>query len=242
MMSASLMGCARKRAAAAPDPLSIFGSTLGLWLTHVTGVSGSPVSTWGDQSGKGNDATEATNQPTYTSGTGVIFDGSNDRLEVADDATLDATTTLIVGICVNPDVTTSNRVPICKSQTGSGTWSMQSNTTGMRWHAGTPGSNFGEISSALSAGVTSRIIVRYDGGGSGNSGRLRMYLNGSLQSPSYTGTIPATLTADSNSVWLGMYGNAAQFWDGVIKGAVIAIGHSTADQDITDLDTYLSTL
>lgn len=242
MMSASLMSCARKRASD-PTPATIFGGSLALWLTHVTGVSGSPVDTWSDQSGNGNDATSSGSlRPTYTGGTGVIFDGTDDVIQAIDDATLDATTTLIVGISVNPDVTTSNRVPICKSATGAGAWSMQTNNAAMRWHAGTPGAAFGEFSSALSAGVTSRIIVRYDGGGTGNSGRLKMYLNGSLQSPSYTGTIPATLSNTTDVVSLGSYTDALQFWDGVIKGAVIAIGHTTSDQDITDLDTYLATL
>lgn len=241
MMSASLMSCARKRSD--PTPATIFGGSLALWLTHVTGVSGSPVDTWSDQSGNGSDATAISSfRPTYTSGTGVIFDGTDDVIQASDAVTLDASTTLIVGISVNPDVTTSNRVPICKSASGSGAWSMQSNGSGMRWHAGTPGSAFGEISSALSAGVTARIVVRYDGGGTGNSGRLRMYLNGTLQSPTYTGTIPSSLSDTTNVVSLGSYDNSVQYWDGVIKGAVIAIGHSTSDQDITDLDTYLATL
>lgn len=68
-----------------------------LWLKADAGVTlnGSTVSAWADQSGNGNDAVQATaaNQPLYVAnqlnGEPVIrFDGSNDYLIIADDATM----------------------------------------------------------------------------------------------------------------------------------------------------------
>jgi hypothetical protein len=48
-------------------------------LVHTT-LSNGAVATWTDQSGSGNDFTEATNRPTKDS-TGVLFDGTNDVLK-----------------------------------------------------------------------------------------------------------------------------------------------------------------
>lgn len=240
MMSAGLMG-AWRRVGGSPTPATIFGASLAMWL-RPSGISGSPIDTWADDSGNANDATGTGTTRPANSGGYANFDGSDDYLQAADAASLDPSTLLVVGWVGTPDVTTSNRVPICKSNTTSGCWSFQTNTTGIRFHCGTPGVSFGETASALSASTAVRIIARYDGTQTGNSNRLKIYINGSLSSPSYTGTIPATLANTTNAVSLGCYANFAQYWDGLIKGAVIAIGHSTVDQDITDLDTYLGTL
>jgi hypothetical protein len=75
----------RPRAKGGFDPKSITG--LALWLDGASLASGS-VATWSDKSGNGRDATQTTpnNQPTTTTMNGrnaVLFDGSNDFLNVA---------------------------------------------------------------------------------------------------------------------------------------------------------------
>lgn len=73
-------------------PASISGCQLWLDAHQITGLAdGDPVATWADASGNARDVSEATNRPTYQTseinGLPVVrFDGSNDRLEGADNA------------------------------------------------------------------------------------------------------------------------------------------------------------
>jgi hypothetical protein len=55
-------------------------SGLVLWLDPSTGMS---EPDWSDQSGSGNDFTTAAGTPTFTPGTGIAFDGVDDRMECA---------------------------------------------------------------------------------------------------------------------------------------------------------------
>lgn len=72
------------------------GSNLALWLKADAGASsttdGAMVTTWSDQSGNGNNATEPTNAPAFANNSAdninfnpaLRFDGANDRLSVGD--------------------------------------------------------------------------------------------------------------------------------------------------------------
>jgi len=232
-----------KKAAEDPTPASIFGANLALNLLLANFNATTDV--WSDDSGNGNDASDVAVSGFTKDADGVIFDGAGNRLEIADDASLDgggALATLVVGLVMKPDVASGNNVPISKSTTGAGSWSTQTNATAFRFHCGAPGSAFGETAGVIGAGTAVRVIWRYDGGGTGNAGRLRCYVDGVEGSPSYTGTIPATLSNTTNKVLIGAYEGGAQLWDGRIKHVLMAVGHTTSDQDITDLDAYLATL
>lgn len=235
--SSMLLGSFRRQ----NTPDAIFGSALTLWLDAANGVVGSPVDTWEDRSASNNDVTSLFAWSKPSESPAVTFDGTDDFLIVNDNASLDASTQLIVGLVMTPDVITGARCPITKSATTSGSWSTQCNGAALRWHAGTPGTNFGEVSSFIAASTKVRAIVRYDGALSGNSNRLKIYKDGVIQSPSYTGTIPASLSNTSDAVVVGAYGDTAQYWDGRIQCVVMIKDYVASDDQITLLDNYLAT-
>lgn len=228
------------------DPRAIFGSNLIAWLAWNLGVSlGTPpeVAAWADQSGNGNDVLQSTAslRPLVASD-GVNFDGTDDNLARISNATLDVTSVLTVAIRVKPDVVTSNRCPVARSQTTSGSWSVQTNLDGLRFHLGTPGVNFGEALAMLAAGTERTFVWVFDGTQVGNANRLKLWRDGVAQTLSFTGTVPATVPSSSNTLSVGCFsGPSGQYWDGRIKGVVIARAAATDVQRVA-AETYLGGL
>ena len=67
----------------------------------------------------------------------------------------------------------------------------------------TVGSSYGATPSGLSNNNWAHLVLVFDGSGSGNSGRLKGYINGVEQTLSYTGTIPATTAAPNRAFRIG---------------------------------------
>jgi hypothetical protein len=59
---------------------------------------------------------------------------------------------------------------------------------------------FGYTDAGISVGAWTYVTMVFDGGQSGNSERLKIYLNGSLQSLTYSSTIPATTSNFSKNI------------------------------------------
>jgi len=226
-------------------PATIFAGALIASYDHRRKVSlgtGSQVVTWRDISRNGNDAIQGTSAQQPSQGpSGIDFDGTADNLACSSNGSLASGALLTVGLRMSPDVTTSTRVPVCKSQSTSGSWSVQTNGTALRMHIGTPGSTFGEVASALAASTERTYVWVYDGGGATNADKLKLWIDGVAQTVSFTGSIPATITATSDSLVLGMYADSAQYWDGKIKAAVMANAAATTAQR-TALEAYLGGL
>lgn len=223
-----------------PNPYSVFGSSLALWLDWQSITSDyDAFQDWLDKSVNTNDASQASSvlQPSI-SRFGARFDGTSQYMTIPDHTTLDALTNLTVAISLTPDIATGNVCPISKSATGSGAWSIQTSTDGLRFHCGTPGVNFGEASLVLAADVTGNYIWVYDGTQTGNSNRLKLYLNGIEQTLSFTGTIPSTLTNTTDAITLGAYSNPSQYFDGSIHSVAISLTSITQAQ-VTELNKYL---
>lgn len=231
------------RRQAVQTPTSILGANCVVDLQRGVGLgysSAPDVNAWADQSGTGNDFVALFTEPTDTGGAdGLDFNGSTHALECADDATLDVTTAMVLGIKLKPDVVTSNRVPISKGPSTGGSWSMQTNSAAMRVHIGTPGINFGEASSMLSAGTSAYFLVIFDGSQSTNATRLVMRRNGSAASFSFTGTIPASIPVGTDVLAIGRYANGVQYWDGKIAAVFMGNVVPSAGQ-ITALEAYLA--
>lgn len=226
-------------------PATLFGSSLIVWLeyTRVTMGSGSEVASIIDNGPKDNTVTQSTAslRPLLASD-GVNFDGTDDNLFAASNASLNSGAALTVAIRAKPDVITSNRVPFCRSQSTSGSWSIQSNLGGMRFHLGTPGTNFGEVAGALVAGTERTYVWVFDGAGATNADRLKLYMNGVAQTVAFTGTIPASVPGSSNSLSVGCFsGPSGQYWDGRIKAAIAANAILT-DAARADLERYVGSL
>lgn len=221
-----------------PNPFSAMGSDLALWLDWKDLARGT-VSSWVDKTVNANNAAQGTsgNRPLIAK-FGVRFDGTDDYMTITDHATLDATTNLTVGYCINSDDISGNKVPICKSSTGAGSWSVQSNAAKVRFHCGAPGSNFAETTNDISvADVSIGFIWVYDGSLATNADRLKLYVNGVQVDLSFTGTIPSALTATSDNITIGAYSNPAQYYKGAIHAIALSLTSLTQAQ-VTDLNAY----
>ncbi|MFA5072102.1 MAG: LamG-like jellyroll fold domain-containing protein [Candidatus Pacearchaeota archaeon] len=60
------------------------------------------------------------------------------------------------------------------------------------------------------------ILMVYDGTQTGNSNRLKGYINGTIQTLSFTGTIPAITQATSTNFNIGRVSNATRYFNGLI--------------------------
>ena len=218
-------------------PITIFGaSAVKMMMDYTLGVTlGTPpaVAAWADQTTNGNAGSQGTagNRPDLVA-TGLDFNGSTDSLVVADNATLDAVSSLIVAISFVPDVVTGNHCPITKSTTVTGAWGLQSSGAAMRMHFGAVGTAFSE-GGTMTAGALQSMIHEYDGGGVANEDKLKLYLNRTTaETLAFTGTIPATIVNSANAVKIGAWENDLQFFDGVIKRIAIIFATSTAAQRV----------
>lgn len=192
-------------AAFSPDDIS--GLVVWLAADEITGLSdGDPVATWSDLSGNGNDATEATNTPTYQTNEInslpiVRFDGINDEMHIADDATLDVSNITIFSVV---KLGSGGLAYICnKNYDGS------SVAYSLRGQADAANGNFaffngswhtsGQTTAIQNDGLFHVVAGRYDGS------TLEYLLDGSVDaSSSYSGSLPTTNT---QPLYLGMYKN-----------------------------------
>lgn len=68
---------------------------------------------------------------------------------------------------------------------------------------------------AISASTWTHVVWVYDGEGADNAARLKCWVNGSAQTVSFTGTIPASLASANPDILLGKRGGANQYLDGI---------------------------
>lgn len=215
-------------------PVTIFGSSLVAAFDYRRRVilSGSSVTTWQDHSRNGNTTAQGTSlqRPTLAAD-GVAFDGTDDNIACASNGSLASGASVTIGLRMKPDVATGNMVPFARSSSTSGGWSVQTNSTALRLHVGNPGTNFGEVASAIAAGTERTYVWVYDGLGATNADKLKLWIDGVSQSVTFTGTIPASVPAVSLSLSLGCFsGPDGQYLDGRIKAAFIANAVATTAQ------------
>lgn len=241
-------GLRGRRSGGAPTtiaPVTIFGTTLVAAFDYRrrVSVSSGAVVTVRDFSRNGNDVIQVTSgQRPLLAAAGFDFDGTDDNLACASNGSLASSASLTVALRMTPDVVTGNAVPFARSQSTSGSWSVQTNSAALRMHLGTPGVNFGEIASALAAGTERTYVFVYDGDGATNADKLKLWIDGVSQSVSFTGTIPTTVPASSNSLSLGCFsGPDGQYFNGKIKAAVMANAVATTTQRAA-LEAYLGGL
>lgn len=227
-------------------PIAIFGaSNVKLMLDYTLGVTlGTPpaVAAWADQSGNANNASQGTagNRPDLVA-TGLDFNGTTDSLTVADAASLDATTRLVVAMALTPDVVSGTHVPISKAPGGGGSWSVQTNGAAIRLHIGSAGINFAE-GGTMSAGTLQRMIWEVVGGGATNPDKVQQYLNSATATVlAFTGTIPTSIPVGADAVTLGAFGGGLQFFDGKIRRlALIVPSATTTAAQRARLDAWLA--
>jgi len=104
--------------------------------------------------------------------------------------------------------------------------------TSIYFHVNSSGSNQGNVT-APSTGAWTHISMVYDGSGSANADRLKVYFNGVAQTLSYGGTIPATTGTYSTS-YIGSRGDGTNEYNGFLDEFAIWNTALSADA-ITDI-------
>lgn len=208
---------------------------------------GSGTSTTYDNSGNGYDGTMngSMTEDDWVSGykgSSLEFDGSNDYISVSDNADLSPTAAFSYFAWVNQDSLNSDEAIGAKwTYSSDGGWALVVPGTGgflrafIADSAGDIGNNYGTTYSAVfSANTWNHIGVVYDGSGSTNADKLKIYLNGVEQNLDFTGTIPAT-TRDTNAdLRIGDFQNLSRFWTGKIDD-VRFYNHALSQFNIDEL-------
>ena len=224
--------------------LSVLNNTASLWLRYDLSLSGNAgqIMYWGDQTSNLNHATHSisSSSPSYRATQGLFFDGTDDRLRVKDATSLDSTTEMFLAFRAKPDILNSSRAWLAKSNSGGGSWSIQESSEYRMW-IGTPGVNGIAYPQAVApAGSWHTYVFIFSGSGAGNVERLRARVDGVDISGSFFGTIPSTITAGTDDLTIGSYGNNIQYFSGTMREIVLSNMIPTPQQilDIEKLLTY----
>lgn len=136
------------------------------------------------------------------------FDGADDYVTIGDVAALDGASQLTFEAWIKPETATAGE-RIFSKETASST-----DGTGMALFGASGDQLFlstrngvnatGTTGSVLTIGSWNHVAYVFDGSGTGNSERLKCYVNGVEQPLTIGGTIPATLTSNAQSLTLGV--------------------------------------
>lgn len=217
-------------------PASIFGaSAVRLDLRRTMGITyGTPpaVAAWADQSSSANDAVQSTagSRPSLTAD-GVDFDGTDDHLVVASDASLDLTTKMTIGLRLKFDTVVADQVVMSKMPPSGGSWVLQFVGSQSRlWVRFADTLRYGRLS-AMAAGTNYSIVIVYDGDQLVANNRMLAWVNGTQDSGiSYTSTIPTSLPVTAHDVVIGRWLNDLQKFNGTMRAAFIAAAAATPAQ------------
>ena len=132
----------------------------------------------------------------------IDLDGSDELIDCGDINEIDGASVLSISAWIKCDVTSGNHIILSKysSLTSRIEFLVSSNSL---FVAVPDGSTMQGLVSFTDTGWN-HVAVIFDGSGTGNTGRLKIYLNGENQTLSYNGTIPSTLPdIGSNVVTIG---------------------------------------
>jgi hypothetical protein len=196
-----------------PDPdLSLSSGLVGYWKMDESSW-GTPNCSTGvvlDYSGMGYNGTAcpATTGPVGGAvgkfGYSGSFDGSNDYVSLSDINELDSTTAFTIGFWAkistfgawntlfSKTVDTSHRIQI---QEGASSGELYA-------YIGSGSNSYGYVSGVYSVGQWFHIVMVYDGTGSTNADKLKLYINGVQKTLTYNETIPAQTDSNSEVVQL----------------------------------------
>lgn len=136
------------------------------------------------------------------------FDGTNDYVTIGDVAALDGASQLTFEAWIKPQTAATGERIFSKETTTStdGTGMALFGASGDQLFLSTRnGVNAtGNTGSVLTIGSWNHVAYVFNGSGTGNSERLRCYVNGIEQSLTYNGTVPSTLTSNAQSLTLGI--------------------------------------
>ena len=148
-------------------------------------------------------------------GRGLNFDGITDYLDSgSQESTWKNVSALSITAWIYIDAHKTHNGLIGKHQSDNESTGIMTTASSFKFYISSGGENRGSCTPP-SAGAWHHIACVFNGSGTGNSGRMQIYFNGSLQSLSFTGTIPTTTSNDStygtNSVTIGDYQGGNKF-------------------------------
>lgn len=177
-------------------------------LEEDPGGSAPQILDWKSNTNKGTSSggMASSNLVTEQVGKGLAFDGSNDCINFGDLGYSGATKLTISAIYDRPATNVSVNIGNAHSTLSNG-----NNQVGCIWFtdgnvyvstAGTGANQFAQV--ALAGTGKHQIAMVYDGTQTGNSNRLKLYIDGVLQTLSFTGgTVPSSLTSLFDAVTIG---------------------------------------
>lgn len=220
---------------------------LKLWLSADQGVTanGTAVSGWADQSSFGNNATQtaSTNQPTLITGAingkpAISFDGTNDFLSVADDATISPEKVSVFIVC-SANSTVSNRQYVGKCNnmqtSGYGIVGYANDANGFinssaapQYGGSFPANTFGVLSLIYDPAKAADQIRMSIASGSGNGSQTTIY----------TGTKTAAISNDSSPLYIGSWGGT-KYLNKCRIAEILVFDRAVSDQQRALVEGYL---
>lgn len=92
-----------------------------------------------------------------------------------------------------------------------------------------PGDNHGITDTGTWSTGWHNVTFTYDSAGSGNSGKLKVYIDGIAQNLSFTGTISSSIPDSDTNLRVGDFGNLFRYWNGVLDEVRISTAVQTPD-------------
>jgi hypothetical protein len=221
--------------------LPTYMTGLGFWFRADKEVTQSgTVSAWGDQSANNNDAAQGTagNRPTYLTNGGdgkpaLSFDGSTDLLEVTDHASFGSTTAFSVSCWIRTGTTFPTDGTIIAHWGATERFLMRVETGGnlvVSVSNGTVGS--ATLTGVLTANTWYHLAFSYLGAGSTNADKLKVYINGVLQSPTYSGTLPSSVGNPTSILSIGSRNAASTYFNGYIGDILFVDSRVMTEEEI----------
>lgn len=153
------------------------------------------------------------------------FDGTNDYVDVGDLTFTEGASQVSWSTWIKPSVLSGNQCVFCKLDSAGTTrsWGIQTginsnNTIGISLPTTiSDTTTYAHTSNtALSTGNWHHIVVVFDGTQTGNTNRLKIYVNGKNETLTYGGTIPASLQATATNARIGAATDNARWFPGQI--------------------------
>jgi hypothetical protein len=169
------------------------------------------------------------------------FDGTDDYVDFGDVDAIDGASTLTMEAWIYVESYGSFPTIIAKTESNSNTVGITlDNGTGVltaltrNGASGAGQDGLGKTTTTVSLNTWTHVAMVFDGTQSGNSERLKFYINGVEEALTYSNTIPATLPNTSDNLTIGRYSSGGFYFDGSIEEVRI---WSTARSG-TDIATY----
>lgn len=154
-------------------------------------------------------------------GSSLNFDGTDDYVDFGDMPITESATQLTWTGWIKPGTISSNKVIIGKGNGLAATeesWVLSTvspNSLKFTFPTFTTDTNTSAtVTNAISSSTWTHYAVVFDGSASGNSNRLKIFINGRLTNPTYVGTIPASTLATTSNVRAGSASDATGYFSG----------------------------